>query len=211
MTWRMLLLAGVCAALGGCAQVGQPRVVKLFNGRDLTGWRVPREEFYSAAGKVYAAGGAMHLEAGHDMTGAAWTGAPPTDEYEIELEAMRVAGEDFFCGLTFPVGRQFATLIVGGWGGQVVGISNIDGQAANENETTQGIEFAKGRWYPIRLRVAEGYVEVWIDGKQVIELERGTKQFGIWAQQEDVRPLGLNTWCTHGAMRNIILRRLRAD
>jgi hypothetical protein len=196
-----------CAFLTGCAETGE---VKLFNGRDLAGWTVLKEEHFASAGKVYASDGALHLEAGRDMTGVTWTGRPPTDDYEIALQAMKVDGDDFFCGLTFPVGGEFATLIVGGFGGRVVGLSNVNGCAADQNETTKVMDFAKGRWYSIRLRVAGGYVEAWIDDEAVIELGRGDKKFSVWAQQEPARPLGINTWCTHGAEREIVLRRLRS-
>ena len=37
-------------------------------------------------------------------------------DYELRLEAKRVEGGDFFCGLTFPVGKEYCTLILGGWG-----------------------------------------------------------------------------------------------
>ena len=57
-------------------------------------------------------------------------------DYEVTLEAMRVDGNDFFCGMTFPAGKDPCTLIVGGWGGTVVGLSSINGMDASENETT---------------------------------------------------------------------------
>ena len=60
----------------------------------------------------------------------------PKVDYEVNLDAKRVAGNDFFCGITFPVGKRFCSLIVGGWGGATVGLSSIDGKDAAENETT---------------------------------------------------------------------------
>ena len=58
------------------------------------------------------------------MTGITWTNEVPTNNYEISLEAMRVEGSDFFCALTFPVGNDPCSFIVGGWGGGVVGLSS---------------------------------------------------------------------------------------
>ncbi|MEZ5299675.1 MAG: hypothetical protein R3F11_03245 [Verrucomicrobiales bacterium] len=49
----------------------------------------------------------MRLGAGAGITGMRFAPggeALPADGYEIELEARRVSGSDFFCGLTFPVG-----------------------------------------------------------------------------------------------------------
>ena len=56
------------------------------------------------------------------MTGITWTNEMPRMGYEISLEAMRVEGSDFFCGLTFPVGKDYLSLIVGGWGGRRGGV-----------------------------------------------------------------------------------------
>ena len=83
------------------------------------------------------------------MTGINWTNRVPKVNYEVTLDAMRVTGSDFFCGLTVPVSDSFCTLIVGGWGGSLVGISSLDGQDASENETTKFFNFEQGKWYRI--------------------------------------------------------------
>ena len=94
----------------------------------------------------------------------------PRYRLEVELEAMRVEGSDFFCGLTFPIKDEFCSLIVGGWGGGVVGLSSVDGSDASENETTGYREFEKGKWYPIKLRVTDQRITAWIDGKEEVDL-----------------------------------------
>ncbi len=91
--------------------------------------------------------------------------------YEVALDAMRVMGSDFFCGLTVPVGTNFCSLIVGGWGGSLVGISSLDGMDASENETTKFVSFESGRWYRIRLRVTEKKIEGWIDKDKLVDVD----------------------------------------
>ena len=81
--------------------------------------------------------GTIVLGEGGDLTGVNFAGELPRMNYELSLEAKRVQGSDFFCGLTFPVGQECCTMIVGGWGGGLVGISSINGNDASENETTQ--------------------------------------------------------------------------
>ena len=81
---------------------------------------------------------------GDPFTGINWTNDFPKMNYEVALDAMRVMGSDFFCGLTVPVGDTFCSLIVGGWGGSLVGISSLDGMDASENETTKFISFEIG-------------------------------------------------------------------
>jgi len=152
------------------------------------------------------------LEMGNDMTGIAWKGEPPARmNYEIEVEAMRVAGSDFFCGLTFPVGKDSCSLICGGWGGGVTGLSSLDGSDASQNETSQSINYDKGRWYRIRVRVTENKIEAWLDDKQIVNAETASRRIGIRGEMELSKPIGIATWRTTGAIRSIRLRQLAAD
>jgi len=184
------------------------RWVSLFDGSSLRGWRILDDGYYMSHGDVFVKDGAMRLEPGQELTGVAWSGPFPCDNYEVALEAARVSGYDFFCGMTFPVGHERCTLIVGGWGGTVVGLSNVDGQHAADNETTQGISFERGRWYRIRLRVTTPRIEVWLDDEKIIDLAREGHHFDVWDEQDAVRPFGFATWETGGALRNIRVRRL---
>jgi hypothetical protein len=181
------------------------RAMTLFDGRTLKGWHVLNEDFFTDHGKVYASDGTIVLEAGSPATGIRWAGPFPTVDYEVTLDAMRVDGSDFFCGMTFPVGDSPCTWIVGGWGGCVVGLSNIDGAHAAENETTTGVSFKNGRWYHLRLRVTATDIEAWIDGEQVINLTTRGRKLTIWLEQEPVRPFGVATWYTKAALRNVRL------
>ncbi len=182
--------------------------VSLFNGKDLTGWKIADEAEFEWHGKVYVKDGAVFLEAGNMMTGIRWMGEFPTSNYEVSLDAMRVSGYDFFCGMTFPVAKSWCTRIVGGWGGMVVGLSNVDDFNASENNTTVGMNFDSKRWYHIRVRVTDARIQVWIDKDRVIAQDRAGHKFGVWEEQNPIRPFGAATWNTGGALRNITLRRL---
>lgn len=180
----------------------------LFDGQSLQGWQVLTEGPFSGHRTVEVKDGAIVLERGSSETGIRWQGSFPREDYEVALEGMRVDGNDFFCGMTFPVGDSPCTLILGGWGGSVVGLSNIDGDHAAENETTQGISFENGRWYQIRLRVTRERIQVWIDEEKTIDLDRANRRFDVWYEQEPARPFGFATWETTGALRNIRVRYL---
>ncbi len=182
--------------------------IPLFNGKDLTGWRTAETGDFAAHGKIYVDGGRIVLEQGQPMTGIAWAGDFPKSNYEVGLDAVRVDGYDFFCGMTFPAAESHCTLIVGGWGGMVVGLSNVDDMNASENQTTLGMNFDKNRWYKIRLRVSDERIEVWIDDKRVISQPREGHTFGVWDVQNPLKPFGVATWNTSGALRNFTLRRL---
>ena len=176
----------------------------LFDGSSLNGWRVTN---FGVVGRVELQAGLMVFWMGGPFTGVNYTNAFPQRNYEVTLEAMRVAGEDFFCGLTFPVGDAFASLIVGGWGGSAVGISSIDGADASENETTQTMTFATGRWYRIRLRVSEQKIEAWIDQKKIVNLVTTGRKLSLRAGDIELsKPFGLASWLTAAAFRDLQIR-----
>jgi len=189
----------------------KPKTVRLFDGKTLAGWRVPKKFSFEKHGRVSVKNGAIILEAGQPATGIAWNRRekPPTYDYEIELEAKRLEGRDFFCGLTVPIGKSHLTLICGGWGGETTGISNIDTFSAVENDTTDVVEFKNGKWYKIRLRVTRENISAWIDGKQIVDHAVKGHKFGIWWEQEPARPLGIVTWKTKAAVRKITLTYLQ--
>jgi len=176
----------------------------MFDGQSLKGWRITS---FDGGGKVEVLDGLLTLGTGDPFTGVNYTNESPRLNYEISLEAMRVSGSDFFCGLTFPVRDSFCSFIIGGWGGSVVGLSNIDGMDASENETTHFIDFVNGRWYRIRLRVTEQKIEGWIEQKKVVNIttagRRISQRFG---DIELSKPLGIASWMTSAAVREIKIR-----
>lgn len=180
----------------------------LFNGRDLGGWEITR---FGGEGKVEVTSGHILLEMGNDLTGITWSRDFPTDSFEIIVEAQRARGNDFFCGLTFPVGDGFCTLIVGGWGGTLVGLSSIDGRDASENDTRTYLNFEDGRWYSIQLQVVPERITASIEGERVVEIERAGHEFAVRPEVRLSRPLGIATWRTSALIRSIWYRGLSAE
>ena len=177
----------------------------LFNGYTLEGWEVTN---FGPQGPVGVRDSAIILSFGDGPTGITWEGEFPDINYEISLEAMRVDGNDFFCALTFPVKDEYCTMINGGWGGALVGISSIDGQDASENFTTTRHAFANGRWYNIRVRVDREFVRCFIDEEEVIRVAVGNHSFSVRSEVGLSRPLGIASWYTTAALRNIRFREL---
>ena len=176
----------------------------LFDGKTLKGWK---ESDFAGRGEVKVKDGQIIMEMGV-MTGIRWTNAVTRMNYEISVEAMRTEGGDFFCGLTFPVETNQCSLIVGGWGGGVVGLSSLDGSDASSNETTQYINFQKDKWYLIQLRVSPGRIQGWLDGDSLFDVETKGKIISIRSEMDESVPLGVATWATTGALRNFKLRKL---
>lgn len=210
----LLSVTGAARAAETSDGAGGEKWRPLFDGKTLTGWKTSGFEAEGAVkieNPFRGGPGAIVIEAGTTLSGITWTkGAElPRENYEITLEAMKLAGNDFFCGLTFPVGKSACSLIVGGWGGMVIGLSSIDHIDASENETTQGREFKDGRWYRIRVRVAGDKIEAWIDEEQLIDVE--IKGRTISLRGGDIQkslPLGVATYMTKAAVRDIRLRQL---
>lgn len=180
----------------------------LFDGKSLDRWKATS---FGPEGPVRVKNGQIVIEAGDPLTGITWAGGKlPTSHYEVEVEAMRVSGGDFFCALTVPVGKAAITLVVGGWGGSLVGLSNLDDQDASENETRRKLAFTDKRWYRIRLRVEPDRLHAWIDDVQVIGVLTKGRKVSIRPEVEESRPLGIATYRTTAAVRAIKLRELGA-
>jgi len=181
----------------------------LFDGKTLGKWEKTQ---FGGEGEITIKDKAITMGFGSPMTGITWQGKPPYRiNYEIELEAMRVDGTDFFCGLKFPVKDKPCSLICGGWGGTVVGLSNINFFDASENESTQVVAFENKKWYTIRLRVEEGRIRAWIDEEKLIDVLTGGKDIDIRPEVELNKPLGFSCFDTVAALRYIHIRQVEPE
>lgn len=174
----------------------------IFNGKDLTGWEITN---FGPQGPVSVSGGSIILGMGDGATGITYLNPFPESNYEVTLEAKRVQGNDFFCGMTFPVGKYPCSLIIGGWSGTVVGLSTINGLDASENETRTLWDFEKDRWYSIRLQVTDRSIKAWIDSTNVVNFTIGNNRISIRPEVNLSRPFGIASWFTTAALRNIRL------
>ncbi len=97
--------------------------------------------------------------------------------------------------------------MTGGWGGDVVGLSSIDGWDAADNETRTYFEFEPGRWYALRLQVTADRIRAWIDEEPVINLEVRGRSVGLrYGEIELSAPFGFASYGTTGALRKIEYR-----
>jgi hypothetical protein len=194
-----------CLAMLAQAQNRDTDWKSLFDGSSLQGWR---ETPFSARGKVRVDNGAIVLEKGL-LTGVTWTREFPKSNYEVRLEAMRVDGHDFFAGITFPVYDSFCSWINGGWGGMVVGLSNLDDMDASENDVSIRRSFESGRWYRLRLRVTEDRIQAWIDDEVVIDAYFATRVVGLRPGEIELsKPFGIASYSTTARLRKLEYRLL---
>ncbi len=187
-------------------QTAEAEWQSLFDGDTLLGWKVTE---FGGEGEVSVRDGVIQMDFGASLTGITYDGKElPRSNYEVRLEAQRVDGTDFFCGLTFPVKENYCSFIVGGWGGTVVGLSSIDGADASENETRKSRTFRKGAWYRITVRVTDDRIEAWIDDEKVVDQELAERAISIRPEVALSKPLGVSAWQTRAALRKIEWRKV---
>lgn len=154
----------------------------------LKGWEVTN---FGGEGSVDLNEGVLRLDRGEPFTGITTIRKDfPKENFEMRWKSSRVEGSDFFAGVTFPVGEEFCSLICGGWGGGLVGLSSINGNDASENETTGFRQFKNKQWYVFRIRVDKKHVTAWIDDEEVIKVEREGKKFSLRGEVFKSKPVG---------------------
>lgn len=202
-----LVLVTIVACGMVSAQSKSDEWKSMFDGKTLQGWR---ETAYTERGEVRVEKGAIVLGRGAPLTGINWTGSFPRTNYELRFEGARLQGNDFFAGLTFPVGSSFCTWVTGGWGGDIVGISSIDGWDASDNETRSYFNFEEGHWYALRLRVTDDRIMAWIDDKPVVDVNIEGRSLSLYFGETKLSaPLGFASYRTTGGLRRIEYRLLR--
>jgi len=174
----------------------------LFNGVSLDKWQVIDFENH---GDITVADSSIIIGKGDLISGIRWTEDFPTTNYEINLYAKRIEGSDFFCGMTFPVKESFLTLVLGGWGGSLTGLSCIDGYDAANNITGNIFRFASGWWYAVRLRVTDDKIEAWVEDEKVVDFMIENSRLSLRWEVEASVPFGITTYKTTGAVRDLKL------
>lgn len=198
------------ALVSSAADAPKAETFVLFDGKSLADWESVDT---GGSGEVALEEGEMIINQGESITGTVYKKAAelPLQNYEITLETMRVSGVDFFCGLTFPVGdlKTCLTLVMGGWGGAVTGISSIDGLDASENNTSSYQRFKDETWYKVRLRVTPKEIKVWLDDKEIINTDIEGKKLGVRPGPiESYLPLSFTTYQTTAAIKNVKLTKI---
>lgn len=171
---------------------------------------------FGSNGGVELAGDDIIIHQGERLEGLKYVGGPADllgaslDHYEIKLEVQRTGGHDILLGLTFPVGtKESASLVLGGWGGSVCGISSVDEADASGNAWKSIHSFEDGKWYAVALRVDDTTVAATLDGKPLFNVPRAGHHFGLRAEVAPTAPLGLFTFGTSAKVRGFSVRQFK--
>ena len=180
--------------------------IALFDGKTLDGWK-PADFF--GAGEVTIQDGAILMKQGNKMTGFTTTRKDlPKTNYELTYEAQRIDGSDFFAAATFPVGTAFITLVNGGWGGSITGLSSLDGSDASENNSSRFFKYENGKWYRFRVWVTDKTIRGWINDQSVVRVNYEGRHVSTRIESRRNQPLGFATYDSTGSIRAIAIRPL---
>ncbi|MSR48287.1 MAG: hypothetical protein EXS13_14710 [Planctomycetes bacterium] len=220
----VIVSSAACTGGGGSSPSGEPEWFVLLDRRDeasvatvAPAWSEVR---FGGSGGVEESVSGVRLFAGSPLTGIAWPSfesdaiptTPPSScssmNYEIEVEAARVSGTDFFCALTFPVGDAHLTLVLGGWGGSTCGFSCLDGRDASSNPTTRYRRFEKGRFVTARVRVTPECVDAFLDGEALCSTPLADVALSLRTEILPCQPLGIASYATTAQLRAVRWRPL---
>lgn len=179
---------------------------QLFDGKTMEGWKQTQ---FAGHGEASVKDGSIKIDMGLALSGVNYTNSVPKVNYEVSLEAMKIEGGDFFCGLTIPYKDEHCSFICGGWGGGVIGLSSINGMDASENETTEYKKFENEQWYRISLRVLDDRIQAWIDDVNFMDVSTVDVAISMRIGEiEESIPFGIATYMTSAAIRDIRIREL---
>ena len=184
----------------------------LFDGKTLDGWRTPKSGAF-VNGKAEVKDHCIALQAESDGAGIAATQPVPAVGYEVTADATRSGGRGDFCTLVFPIAGQQCVLYVGGGDdeGNAFGLGYVDGSRFADDELTRRVEYERGRYYRIRLRVMPDTVRAWLDGREMLDLATAGRRLEVGTYVPELVPFGVYAWNSQALIRSIRMRELKTS
>ncbi|WP_145198993.1 hypothetical protein [Planctomycetes bacterium Poly30] len=145
------------------------------------------------------------LPIGVPLTGITYLDEPPSGSYSLEVQATRQYGSDFFLGVTFPVRDGHLTLVLGGWGGTLCGLSCIDGEDASTNATRTYVEFPNGKRQTVLIEVEDHRVRALVNGEGIVDVDLTGKRLGVRPEVTPSLPLGIASFATCTVLHSVRL------
>lgn len=180
--------------------------VEIFDGETLANWRAG---VFGDSDELDFTGTGAILPIGVPISGITYVGEPPRGEYGIHIEATRLSGSDFFLAVTFPVRDAHLTLVLGGWGGTLCGVSSLDGLDASMNDTRVHAEFPNGKRQSVFVYVADDRVRALVNGERLVDVALTGRALSIRPEVQPSLPLGLASFATRTEVHSVRLGRVR--
>ena len=190
----------------GLATVADAEWRVLFDGADLGEWRTG---VYGDPPDYEVTDDGVVLPQTAWLSGMTYDGDVPRTPYRLEVEATRRYGSDFFLGVTFPVRDSHLTLVLGGWGGAVSGLSCIDGKDASDNDTRTSRYFPNGKRQTVVIDVADDRIVATVNGEGVVDRAlAAAEELSLRTEVIESRPLGLAAFATSTTVHSVRVRPL---
>lgn len=166
---------------------------ELYDGSDLSSWELG---VYGESDEYEVREDGVVIPQTAALAGMTFRGDLPRVPYRLSVEATRLYGADFFLGVTFPVSNGHLTLVLGGWGGMVSGLSSLDGLDASRNATRTLRHFPDGDRHEVEIEVTGTDVRVLVDGEAFLATSLVDREVGLRVDVEPSHPLGVATYAT---------------
>ena len=167
--------------------------------------------FSAVAGHLFGGHGDGHVGmGGHADTGLGHDGVPGISILSPTVLATFVTAFGAF-GLIFTHVDATSNPLISApicWIVALISVSNINGSDASENETTQYEKLDQNKWYAIRVRVADGKIECWLNDKQMVDVDLKDKRISTRIEVDPNKPLGICCYNVESGLKDIKLRRL---
>ena len=154
--------------------------------------------------------GQIILEAGKDLTGITWTGEKPPDRnYELDAAGQARRGRGLFCRGHLPC-RRLVLLADSRWVGRH-GRRAVEHQRygrVGERDVAVNRVRRRAAGTTIRLRVTAEKIEAWLDERRIVDVALKGNQIDTRIEMILSQPIGMASWRTKAALRDIRLRRL---
>lgn len=184
----------------------------MYDGKSMDGWTVPALGGEGEVGVYETDDGetVLELPMGNDVTMVEYQKEFPKCDYELEFVSRRSMGTDLFSCCIFPIGNRMSSIVFGGWGGSVAGLSVIDGQDANNNETKVNIPTFNNKWYTTRIAVTAERVIASVDGKEFVNFTIGKRELGLRNDTGQRKKVAFLSWQSTGELKSVRFRKIPA-
>lgn len=149
-------------------QAEDAKVTSIFNGKDLSGWKIHGTE------KWYVSGGELVCESGPDAEYGYLATEKQYKDFELTLEFKQSANGN--SGVFFRSSLDGTK--ISGWQVEVAPPNSATGGIYEsygrgwlikpDEEAQKALKF--GEWNTMKIRVVGGHVTTWLNGKQMVEL-----------------------------------------
>ncbi len=102
------------------------------------------------------------------LEGAMATASVPSKNYTLELEAMKIGGDEgFLIPFDYENDDNYVFWNIGGWGNTASALQRVVDGVKTTVSATEAVTVDTDRWYSIKIEVEDGFARCYLDGTLV--------------------------------------------